>query len=70
MWLPSGIIRLLFLILITVESLTTLKTILKAIIVRAFSVSCLFILATSQSGCQSMQFGASPIPVIAHNVQH
>lgn len=45
-----------------------MKTIFKATVIRVLTFSSLVIIAALQSGCQSMQFGASPIPVVSYDV--
>lgn len=80
--LASGIICSLSIIIIFAESLTILKTIFeanlsratafsftvfKAHIIRAFVLSSLLATGVLASGCQSMQLGASPIPVISYD---
>ncbi|WP_156923939.1 MULTISPECIES: hypothetical protein [unclassified Psychrobacter] len=44
-----------------------MKAIFKATAIRALTLSAVVVSAALQSGCQSMQFGASPIPVISYN---
>ncbi len=42
---------------------------LKATLVKTISIGCMLLVAMMQNGCQSMQFGASPIPVLSHSLK-
>jgi len=58
---------ILYLFLLNFKRLIILKAIFKATAIRALTLSAVVVSAALQSGCQSMQFGASPIPVISYS---